>query len=60
MAVRHTLAPTSRRQKFTYEWRPDVVGAVTLASRATDCDGVTQPRVEARNSIYKVGIRVKC
>ena len=46
-------------QKFTYEWRTDVAGWVTLASRATDCDGVTQPRVGARNSIYKVGVCVK-
>jgi DMSO/TMAO reductase YedYZ molybdopterin-dependent catalytic subunit len=47
-------------QKFTYEWRPKVAGAVTLASRATDCDGVTQPRAGARNSIYKVGVHVRC
>jgi len=46
-------------QKFTYEWRPDAAGAVTLASRATDCNGVTQPRAGARNSIYKVVVRVK-
>jgi sulfane dehydrogenase subunit SoxC len=44
-------------QRFSCEWRPDVEGPVVLASRATDSEGVTQPRAGARNSIYKVGIR---
>ncbi|HXX43168.1 MAG TPA: molybdopterin-dependent oxidoreductase [Candidatus Acidoferrales bacterium] len=46
-------------QKFTYQWKPDVAGTVTLASRATDYEGVTQPPSGARNSIYKVGVCVK-
>jgi sulfane dehydrogenase subunit SoxC len=46
-------------QKFTYAWTPISEGAVTLASRATDCDGAIQPRLAARNSIYKVAVCVK-
>ena len=46
-------------QRFAYEWTPVVEGAVTLAARATDCDGVMQPGVGARNSIHKVGVRVR-
>ncbi|MGA9882100.1 MAG: molybdopterin-dependent oxidoreductase [Candidatus Acidiferrales bacterium] len=45
-------------QRFSYNWVPDVEGPVALASRATDSEGATQPKAGARNSIYKVGVRV--
>jgi len=46
-------------QRFSYEWRPDAAGAVTIASRATTADGVTQPAAGARNSVYSVSVLVK-
>ncbi len=45
-------------QRFSYNLVPDVEGTVALASRATDSEGVTQPKAGARNSIYKVSVRV--
>jgi sulfane dehydrogenase subunit SoxC len=45
-------------QRFSCKWSPDIEGPVTLASRAMDSEGATQPRTGARNSIYKVKIRV--
>ncbi|MGH7905549.1 MAG: molybdopterin-dependent oxidoreductase, partial [Candidatus Binataceae bacterium] len=45
-------------QRFSFDWRPQTVGAFALASRATDSDGATQPASAARNSIYKVNVIV--
>jgi sulfane dehydrogenase subunit SoxC len=45
-------------QRFSYKWNPDREGPVALASRAADSEGIRQPRAGARNSIYKVSIRV--
>lgn len=45
-------------QRFSYGWRPVVAGPVALVSRATDSNGVTQPRLDARNSLYKVAVNV--
>lgn len=45
-------------QRFSRKWRPDREGSVVLASRAKDSKGATQPKAGARNSIYKVSIRV--
>jgi len=45
-------------QRFSYKWRPDVEGPVALASRATDSEGVAQPKAGARNSVYQISIRV--
>jgi hypothetical protein len=46
-------------QRFSYQLRPDVAGAITIASRATTPDGVTQPAAGARNSVYSVSVLVK-
>lgn len=45
-------------QRFSCQWDPHIEGPVVLASRATDSEGVTQPKAGARNAIYKVVIRV--
>lgn len=44
-------------QRFSYKWKPDLEGSVVVESRATDSEGVEQPRAGARNSIYKFSIR---
>jgi DMSO/TMAO reductase YedYZ molybdopterin-dependent catalytic subunit len=45
-------------QRFSYTWRPDEVGAITLACRATALDGATQPPANARNAIHTVAVAV--
>jgi sulfane dehydrogenase subunit SoxC len=57
---RASLAPRQNWswQQFLYRWRPEAVGPVTLASQAIDFDGARQPKSAARNSIYKVEVRV--
>jgi sulfane dehydrogenase subunit SoxC len=45
-------------QRFSVRWRPSLDGSVTLACRATDVDGVTQPLTGARNEVYRVRVEV--
>jgi sulfane dehydrogenase subunit SoxC len=45
-------------QRFSFTWRPAEAGLVTLASRATDLAGATQPPAGARNEIYAVAVTV--
>ena len=45
-------------QAFSFTWRPAKTGVITIASRATDLDGATQPRDEARNEIHTVTVQV--
>jgi sulfane dehydrogenase subunit SoxC len=45
-------------QRFSCPWRPRTAGIVTLACRATDLAGATQPPTGARNEIHTVAVTV--
>jgi DMSO/TMAO reductase YedYZ molybdopterin-dependent catalytic subunit len=45
-------------QRFSYTWRPAEAGVVTIACRATDLGGATQPLTGARNEIHAVDVTV--
>lgn len=45
-------------QRFSYEWIPASAGKTTISCRATDSDGVTQPKADARNSIHEIAVIV--
>jgi sulfane dehydrogenase subunit SoxC len=45
-------------QRFSVPWLPTECGNATLASRATDSKGETQPPTGARNEIYTVSVTV--
>jgi len=46
-------------QRFTFDWRPPRIGTFTLAARATDARGATQPLAKARNAIHTVTVTIE-
>ncbi len=45
-------------QRFSYDWRPGGHGSFTLAARATDARGATQPLEKARNAVHSVTVTI--
>lgn len=45
-------------QKFTFDWRPEHTGQVTIIARATDNAGNTQPMDGGRNAVHAVQVTV--
>jgi sulfane dehydrogenase subunit SoxC len=46
-------------QRFAFDWRPGATGSFTLAARATDTRGVTQPATNARNAVHTVKVTIE-
>lgn len=45
-------------QRFSFDWQPSGPGNFTLAVRATDTRGATQPVAKARNAVHTVAVMV--
>lgn len=45
-------------QRFALAWTPEATGPVTLAARASDAAGETQPEAGWRNAVHTVGVDV--
>ncbi len=45
-------------QRFSFAWQPRGTGSFTLAARATDTRGASQPLAKARNAIHTVAVTV--
>lgn len=46
-------------QRFSFDWWPQRAGAFTLAARATDAGGASQPMAKARNAVHTVEVAIK-
>lgn len=45
-------------QRFSLDWQPSRPGDFTLAARATDTRGATQPLAKARNAVHTVAVTI--
>lgn len=45
-------------QRFSFDWQPAGIGSFTVAARATDTRGATQPMAKARNAVHTVTVTI--